>query len=60
MSQWLKVRLGLIYLCFFTFFSLVAFRLVQLQVLPNEDLSDLSKKQFTRTDKKAPYRLPIY
>lgn len=60
MSQWLKVRLGLIYLSFFTFFSLVVFRLVQLQVLPNEDLSQLSQRQFTRTDKKAPYRLPIY
>ncbi len=60
MSQWLKVRLGLIYLSFFAFFALVGFRLVQLQVLPNEDLSELSKRQFTRTDKKAPYRLPIY
>jgi len=60
MSQWLKIRLGLIYLSFFVFFSLVTFRLVQLQVLPNEDLSELSKRQFTRTDKKAPFRLPVY
>lgn len=60
MNQWLKIRLGLISVCFLTFFSLVIFRLVQLQVLPNEDLNDLSKKQFTRTDKKAPFRIPIY
>ncbi|NBT57743.1 penicillin-binding protein 2, partial [bacterium] len=60
MSQWLKVRLGLVSLSFFAFFTLVGFRLVQLQVLPNQDLYDLSKKQFTRTDKKAPFRLPIF
>ena len=60
MSQWLKVRLALVTVTFFCFFSLVGFRLVQLQVLPNEDLSNLAKRQFTRTDQKAPYRIPIY
>ncbi|NBV50930.1 PASTA domain-containing protein [bacterium] len=60
MSQWLKVRLGLVFFCFFCFFSLVGFRLVQLQVLPNQALSELSQRQFTKTDRKAPFRVPVY
>jgi len=60
MSQWLRVRLGFVFVSFLSFFSLVVFRLVQLQVLPNEDLRALSQRQFNRTDKKAPFRIPIY
>lgn len=60
MSQWLRVRLGFVFVSFLAFSSLVVFRLVQLQVLPNEDLQSLAQRQFNRTDKKAPFRLPIY
>jgi len=60
MNQWLKLRLSLVFIAFLGFFSLVSFRLVQLQVLPDEALGNLSKRQFTKTDKKAPFRLPIY
>lgn len=59
MSQWLKLRLSLVFFGFLFFFSFIVFRLVQLQVLPNSALSELSRRQFTRTEKKAPYRLPI-
>ncbi len=60
MSQWLRVRLGFVFISFLAFSFLVVFRLVQLQVLPNEDLQSLAQRQFNRTDKKAPFRLPIY
>ncbi|NDG27096.1 MAG: penicillin-binding protein 2 [Proteobacteria bacterium] len=60
MNPWLKIRLGLVFLSFAAFFSLVSFRLVQLQLLPDDALDNLSKKQFTKTDKRAPFRLPIF
>jgi len=59
MNRWIKLRISFVYLCFFSFFSLVIFRLVQLQVLPNSALSNLSRKQFVKTNQKAPYRIPI-
>lgn len=59
MIRWMRIRMGLIYFSFLLFFGLVTFRLVQLQVLPNSSLSKLSKKQFVKTNKKAPYRIPI-
>lgn len=59
MTRWMRLRMGLIYFSFFSFFGLVTFRLVQLQVLPNSALSKLSKRQFVKTNQKAPYRIPI-
>lgn len=59
MNQWMKLRIGAVFFSFFIFLSLVIFRLVQLQVLPNSALSRLSKRQFVKTDQKAPFRIPI-
>jgi cell division protein FtsI (penicillin-binding protein 3) len=59
-GQWIRFRLGFLFMSFVFFFALIAFRLLQLQVLPNGELTQLGQKQFTRLGKKSPYRMPIY
>lgn len=52
--------MGALYVGIVAFFALVAFRLVQLQVLVNPELASLAQKQFQKVGKVAPYRQPIY
>jgi len=59
-SYSLKLRLAVIYSCFFLFFVLIFLRLIQLQILNNPGLDELAKKQFNKTEKVSPYRLPIF
>ena len=60
MNRWLRVRLGFVFICCAFFFVLVVFRLVQLQILPNAALQELSEKQFRKTGKKLPERAAIF
>jgi cell division protein FtsI (penicillin-binding protein 3) len=58
-TQWFRARLILIYFSFVAFIGFVGFRLLQLQVWKNADLDSLANRQFQKTAKKAPFRLPI-
>lgn len=60
MEKWIRVRLGLIYLLCLLGFVAVAGRLVQLQVLENEDLNRLAQRQFQRVKKRSPFRRTIF
>lgn len=55
-----RLRIGVVFVGFALFALLLTLRLVQLQVLPNELLEELGRKQFERVGTKASYRLPIY
>ena len=59
-GHWLRFRLGFLYVTVLFYFGLVLFRLIQLQVWPNKELTTLALKQFERTKKIAPPRLAIY
>lgn len=59
MGNWIKVRLGFVFVCFLIFFSFVGFRLLQLQVFRNDDLESLGKRQFQKINKKSAFRAPI-
>lgn len=60
MGQWIRFRLGFVFVTFVAVFALVAFRLVQLQIIVNPALEALAERQFQKIGKKSPYRLPIY
>lgn len=60
MNNWFRFRLTTVFVAFLGFFGLVAFRLVQLQVLPNSTLSSLSARQFNRLGKKTNDRFTVY
>lgn len=55
-----RFRLAVIFAGVVVGFALVCLRLVQLQVLGNQALQDLAKRQFMKSAKTAPYRLPIF
>lgn len=60
MGQWIRLRLGIVYVGFVLYLGFVGFRLVQLQVLVNPELEALAQKQFEKVGKTSPHRLAIY
>ncbi len=55
-----KSRLTFIFVSLSAFFTLVVFRLFQLQIIPNKSLEELAHRQYNRLSRKLPYRTPIY
>ncbi len=55
-----RFRLAVIFFGVICGFALVCLRLVQLQVIGNQALQDLARRQFQKTEKTAAYRLPIF
>ncbi|MCB0405092.1 MAG: transpeptidase family protein [Bdellovibrionales bacterium] len=55
----MRFRLGLVYFSILLIFSMITFRLVQLQVLKNPTLQKFAEKQFSRTQQGHSHRLPI-
>ncbi len=58
--QWIRFRLGFVYMLVVFYFAFIAFRLVQLQVLVNPELESLAQKQFQKVGTTSPHRLAIY
>ena len=59
MSQWIKIRLGFVYICFVGFFVLIGLRLFQLQLWKDSGLENLAQRQYLKVNKKIQYRQPI-
>jgi len=58
-SQWIKIRLGFVYISFVAFFVLIGFRLFQLQLWKNSGLEVLAQRQYNKINKKIQYRRPL-
>ncbi|MBM4316395.1 MAG: PASTA domain-containing protein [Deltaproteobacteria bacterium] len=59
MNQWIKIRLGFVYICFVGFFILIGLRLFQLQLWKDSGLEKLAQRQYLKVNKKIQYRQPI-
>lgn len=60
MNESNKSRITFVYVALLFFSSIVAFRLIQLQIFPNRYLEDLANRQYNRLSRKLPYRTPIF
>jgi len=52
MNQWIKIRLGFVYICFVGFFILIGLRLFQLQLWKDSGLEKLAQRQYLKVNKK--------
>ncbi len=59
MGQWIKIRLGFVYVSFAAFFILIGLRLFQLQLWKDSGLDGLANRQYLKVNKKAQYRQPL-
>ncbi len=59
MGQWIKIRLGFVYISFVAFFILIGLRLFQLQLWKDSGLEGLAQRQYHKVNKKIQYRQPL-
>lgn len=59
-NEWYRIRLAFCFMTVLLIFVGILFRIIQLQILPSEQLEALSKRQFRQIVKKSNVRHPIF